>query len=270
VNSPSENRAVGSHLGVYAAILPQYVYVDFDDGDEGTFSFAPGYSGSTTGIDQSLSTAEAVDTESYAGTGSQRLMIYDDSQVSGGWRVRHVSGSSASRSQNRIRPASGFVGLFAKTTTEGIALSIAIDNTADTTADRGVFKPLLSDGQWHLYEWNLEDDSQWTGWVDGDGIIDTIDFTIDSIQITGGDTDAEIFIDHVSHSKDRSLAYLFSIAGDYEPDGDVDLMDLAHFSADWLKTTNYNPLSDMAESEVPIIDLSDLLILAQNWLSAVD
>lgn len=274
VNSPSENRAVGSHLGVYAALLPQefeeiYVYADFEEGDEGTFSYAPGYSGSTTGIDKSSSAADGVTAESYAGNWSQRLMIYDDSAVSGGWLVRHVSGASAARSQNVIRPTRGFVGLFAKTSADGIAISIAIDDTNNVTADRGVFKAMIPDGQWHLYEWNLEDDSQWTGWVNGDGVIDTIDFTIDSIQITGGDADAEIFIDHVSHSADVSLAYLFSTAGDYEPDGDVDLADFARFAADWLKTSNFNPLSDLHETEEAIIDEQDLLLIIQNWMTVV-
>ncbi len=67
-------------------------------------------------------------------------------------------------------------------------ISLAIDNTNNVTADRGIPKPMIPDGQWHLYEWNLEDDDQWEGWVNGDGIIDTVDFTIDSIQIFGPDT----------------------------------------------------------------------------------
>jgi len=275
LNSPSENRAVGSHLGVYAASLIQefddvYVYADFENGNEGKFSYSPGYSGSTTGINESLSTADAISTESRAGNWSQRLMIYDDSTVSGGWLVRHVSGGSATRSENVIRPTNGFVGLYAKTTALGKAISIAIDNTNNITADRGVFWPLISDGQWHLYEWNLEDNSHWTGWNNGDGIIDTPDFTIDSIQITGGDSDAEIFIDHIAHSNDISLAYLFSIPGDYEPDGDVDFIDFARFSADWLKTSNFNPISDMHNSENYIIDLFDLSVFAQNWLNGLN
>jgi len=271
VNSPSENRAVGSHLGVYAVLLPQsaqYVYADFEGGNEGTLKYAPGYSGSTTGINETLSTAEPVSGEGYAGDWSQRIMIYEDTTGEGGWLVRHVSGSDASRSQNVIRPTNGYVGLFAKTTSAGTAISIAIDNTDDITADRGMFRPLIPDGQWHLYEWNLDDDSQWSGWNQGDGIIDTVDFTIDSIQIAG-DGDAEIFIDHLSYST-VSLAYLFSMKGDYEPDGDVDLADLANFSADWLKTSNYNPLSNMAELENSMIDIHDLAIIAQNWQAAID
>ena len=275
LNSPSENRAVGSHLGVYAASLIQefddvHVYADFENGNESKFSYSPGYSGSTTGINESLSTADAISTESRAGNWSQRLMIYDDSTVSGGWLVRHISGGSAARSENVIRPTSGFVGLFAKTTALGKAISIAIDNTNNITADRGVFWPLISDGQWHLYEWNLEDNSHWTGWINGDGIIDTPDFTIDSIQILGGDSDAEIFIDHIAHCNDRSLAYLFSMAGDYEPDGIVGFNDFAMFAQDWLKTSDFNPISDMHKSEENIINLLDLSILVQNWLNELN
>ena len=58
--------------------------------------------------------------------------------------------------------------------------------------------------------------------------------------------------------------------GDYEPDGDVDFLDFAWFAADWLKTSNFNPISDMHNSEDDIIDLFDLSVFAQNWLNGLN
>ncbi len=277
LNSPSENRAVGSHLGVFAVPLPanftrSYIYIDFEGGYEGTFNKSLSYSGSTYGINASLSTADAVNTDSFQDDWSQRLVIVDDGISNGGWFVRHVSGPSASRSNNIIRPTTGFVGFWAKTTAAGLEISLAIDNTNNVTADRGVRKAMISDGQWYLYEWNLQDDSQWEGWFNGDGLIDTVDFTIDSIQIFGPDVDATVFIDVVAHNSDGSLVYLFSAPGDFEPDGDVDLADFAVLALSWLKDSedvNWNPICDISTQNDDTVNFHDLFVFAENWLDGV-
>jgi hypothetical protein len=272
LNSPSEDRAVGNHLGVFAVPLPpnftrSYIYADFEGGYEGTFSKSPSYSGSTYGINASLSGADAVNTDSFRGDWSQRLVIIDDGIPNGGWFVRHVSGPNASRSNNIIRPTTGFVGFWAKTSTAGIELSLAIDNTDNVTADRGVRKAMIPDGQWHLYEWDLQDDDQWEGWVNGDGLIDTVDFTIDSIQIFGSDVDATVFIDVIGHNSDGSLIYLFSTPGDFEPDGDVDFADYAQFAPHWRGAAAGSWADLDGDNDV---DLQDLAILVENWLENVE
>jgi exopolysaccharide biosynthesis protein len=272
LNSPSEDRAVGSHLGIFAApltpsLIRSYIYADFEYGYEGTFSESPGYSGSTYGIDASLSSADAVNMDSFSGDWSQRLVIIDDGIPNGGWFVRHVSGPNASRSDNVIRPTNGFVGLWAKTSTAGIELSLAIDNTDNVTADRGVRRVMITDGQWHLYEWDLQDDDQWEGWFDGDGLIDTVDFTIDSIQIFGPDVDATIFIDVIGHNSNGSLIYLFSNPGDFEPDGDVDFADYAQFASHWPDAAPGSWADLDGDNDV---DLQDLAVLVENWLVGFD
>jgi hypothetical protein len=271
LNSPSEDRAVGNHLGVFAAPLPtnlihSYIYADFEGGYEAAFSESPGYSDSTYGIDASLSSADAVNTDSFRGYWSQRLVIIDDGFPNGGWFVRHVSGPDASRLNNVIRPTKGFVGFWAKTSTAGIELSLAIDNTDNVTADRGVRKAMINDGLWHLYEWDLQDDAQWQGWLNGDGLIDTMDFTIDSIQIFGPDVDATVFIDVIEHNSDGSLMYLYSSPGDFEPDGDVDFDDYAQFALRWSGTAPDTWADLDGDNDV---DLQDLAVLVENWLELV-
>ncbi len=236
LNSPSENRSVGSHLGIYAAPLPPapyFVYADFEGGLEGPFYQTLGYSGSTTGIDEAASTAEPVSTEHAAGAWSQKLTVVDDPAISGGWKVRHLS-ATASRSGNTIRPTTGWVGFWAKTSAAGVDVTLAIDNTSNVTADLGVRQAMPADGKWHLYQWHLENDDHWEGWYNGDGIIDTPDFTLDSLQFFGPDTDAIIYIDTVSHNSGDSLGCFEEMAGDLNEDCRTDIEDLVLFAQNWL------------------------------------
>ena len=175
-NSTIAERAVAASWAAFAQEQSQdqgswCLFADFENGDESTFSQSPTASGSTYGI-LSGSSANAISSDGYKSSGCQKLNIFDNPAMSGGWFVRHLSGSQARRSQNRICPTKGYVGFYAKTDASGISAAIAIDNTSDVTADRGVLKPLIGDGRWHLYEWNLEAANQWEGWANGDGIID--------------------------------------------------------------------------------------------------
>ncbi len=209
VNSPSDaagERKVANHLAVFANILPTkpsvFVYGNFDNGQEDTFSYLPTYSGSTQGI---LTTSSADPMDIGSDWWCEKIIINDDPAVStvseypaGGWFVRFISGSSASPSQNVARPTKGYVGFWAKTVNAGIKLSLAIDNAGQT--ERGILKDLVNDNNWRYYEWNLEDNSQWEGWSGGDGQIVSGEFTIDSIQIFGGNSNATIYIDNVMHN----------------------------------------------------------------------
>lgn len=272
LNSPSDGspRSVGANLGVFSTALPfdhKQVYVSFEIG-EGTFDQSLAYSGTTSGI-LSSSMADLTTESRYEGKYSQKLTILDDGGVSNGWLVRHVSGSSATRGQNILRPTKGYIGFWAKTSTPNVEISIAIDNTANVTADRGLFTPLVADGQWHLYEWNLEDDSQWQGWVNGDGVIDTIDFTIDSIQIrTDTDQDAVIYLDNIVHYNRGSIVYWDSVLGDFEPDGDVDLMDFSLFAGAWLSNElgpDWNRIYDLDDTLDGEINIDDLTCFVESW-----
>lgn len=61
-------------------------------------------------------------------------------------------------------------------------------------------------------------------------------------------------------------------AGDFEPDGDVDLNDFAILAQAWLTQdgqNQYNPVCDMDASSNGIINIQDLAIFAQNWLAGL-
>ena len=238
-NVPGTERAVGNNLAIFAQPNPinrsAIIYADFEVGDETDYGYSLTASGSTSGILAS-STATAIPGEGRDGSWGQRLSINDDSASSGGgensngWFVRHLSGqggSGGTRGSNTPRPTAGSVGFWARTLSAGIEVALAIDSTANVTADRGVRLGLIADGQWHRYAWDLDDDAEWDPWFNGDGVIDSADFTIDSIQFFGGNANATVFIDDVFHDT-TPLA-----SADFNNDGAVDGDDLLRWQQSW-------------------------------------
>lgn len=126
---------------------------------------------------------------------------------SAGWFLRHLAGIDfrgdvASPSGNLALTADGYLGVWLKTATAGVDVSLALDDPV--TADRGIRQTLVPDGQWHLYEWNLDDDAMWEGWVNGNGAIDGATVTLDSLQFWGTGA-ATIFIDNLCHNPNGSI-----------------------------------------------------------------
>jgi N-acetyl-anhydromuramyl-L-alanine amidase AmpD len=245
-----------------AASNAVYTFANFEGGNLANFNLAPGYSGSTQGINATASANTAVQGGAFEGSWSQRLTIIDNPAVNntsenptGGWFVRHLSGSAASRSQNEPRPTDGYVGFWAKTTTPGVSVSLAIDNTNNVTADRGLRKSMIADGHWHLYEWNLDQNSQWEGWFQGDGLINTSDFTLDSLMFFGPTANATIDIDSIMHNTGGSLHSLFNLlTGDTNNDGIVNAFDLANVKQNF-GTTDSPVLGDANfDGRVDIVD----------------
>ena len=200
---------------------------DFEQ-DEGYFNWSPTFSGSNIGIGAGT-TATRVTTEAQAGIGSQEISIDGDPSS---WLLRHVSGIGASSSAsapsgNLPIDATGFVGFWLKTIDPGITVRIALDDPG--TADRGVAQAVIADGEWHLYQWDLEDDSQWEGWVTGDGFITGSTVTLDSIQFFGAG-DATLYLDSVSHNP---LGSLVPPTGDLNGDLKVDELDLAEWQSSY-------------------------------------
>lgn len=284
INSPSDGseRAVGNSLAVFANYIEQplenYVFADFENGNEATFSLSPGYSGSTEGIATSQSTADAVNTEAKSGSWSQKIFIKDDPAVSSasdypqyGWMVRHVSGSHASPSQNVSRPTQGYLGYWLKTSTPNLAASIVIDDGSQM--ERGILVALIDDGNWHYYEWNLDDNSNWYGWINGNGSIDSQNFTIDSIQLFGPNADALVYIDDVMHNPFESIATPYScqdvwdnglgMAGDFNKDCFCNFDDLFVLADYWL-------LNEPSDGSLQFdgdgfVDVCDFVNLSKDW-----
>ncbi len=283
-NEPGSERATANNIAIFANQRQEKpvktVFCDFEDSDEGTFAYTPGYSGSTQGINSSLSTADAVTGGAFNGAYSQKIVISDDPNISsvsenpdGGWFVRLISGANALPAENLIRPATGWVGLWAKTSYSNIKILIAIDNDGQT--ERGVKQALTADGQWHKYEWNIGDDNNWQGWSTGDGIINGSNWSLDSIQLFGPNTDAIIYIDNITHNPTGSISDFANceevwqsgngINGDFNRDCAVDMKDLRQIVSDWLGNSG---LSDLKKDD--IVNFEDLAVFGVLWFECND
>ncbi len=200
------------------------------DGHEGYFHRAPDFSGSTTS-NVAGSTAERSSAEAHQGSHSQLIDITYDENEGGDFLLRHLSGArfsdfggssnAAARVSNLQFESIGSVGFWLKTDDPGLEVTLAIDDP--TTGERGVFKPVIADGQWRKYEWFLERDDDWQAWVGAaNGSIDGLNVTIDSIQFTGS-SDAQVYLDTIFWNPSSSFEPRF--VGDFNGDGSVDAAD---------------------------------------------
>lgn len=239
--SPGGQRSVANHFGVAAIPNPNYVPIaapprpgqgtidpllteltildDFELG-EGRFNQALNYSGTTRGITAS-STADRVTTESHTGDASQKLTVVRDA-TSDATRIRHVSGSGTPTGNRvnvggelRAMGREGYVGYFLKTTEPDLMASIGIDDgiaTGTTGMEVAATIPVIADGEWHLYEWNLADAALWNNFSGGNGAIDGPGAYIDSIMLYPGasttSTTFEVYLDTVAYNPHGSLALL--------------------------------------------------------------
>jgi uncharacterized lipoprotein YddW (UPF0748 family) len=205
---------------------PGNIIDDFEN-NESHFGWNYNYSSQTVGL-SAATTINRVTTQAQAGIASQELNLVDSG--AGTWTLRHNSGigSVADPAGNVALPATGYIGFWLKTNDPGITVQIALDDPG--TADRGILQQVIADNQWHLYQWNLENDLQWDPWVTGDGTITGPTITIDSIFFYG-DGNATIYLDSVTHNPNGPIAAL--IPGDFDRDGDVDGDDLAQWQGDF-------------------------------------
>jgi uncharacterized lipoprotein YddW (UPF0748 family) len=192
---------------------------DFEGGGEGTFKWAITLSGSNRNVAAS-STADAVSGEAHSGTGSQRIVI-NKTAGADSFIARHLSGTTTAGdfASNTPFASIGSVGVWLKTTTADLQVSIALDDP--TTGDRGYLKNVIADGQWHRYEWFLADPTHWDAWVGGsDGHLGTIT-AIDSIQFIGTVDSSTIFMDDVFHNPGAAAAnqWTFDADGNWNNSG---------------------------------------------------
>jgi hypothetical protein len=242
--APGSQRAVGNHFGVYGIPNPDYVrlptpprptapgsepfvpeltILDGFDGNEGRFTAPPsGGSGSTTGI-TAASTAVYTTEEAHMGEGSQKITLVRNTTTAVS-RLRHLSGGG-SPVNNRINvdgtPSAlapfGFIGFFMKTTQDDLSVYMGLDDgTATTIAlERSTSQSVISDGEWHLYEWDLSDPDVWSNFANGNGTIGGPNAFLDSIFVESGSSTLgdtfTFYIDTVAYNPNGSLASLITV-----------------------------------------------------------
>ncbi len=231
--------------------------VDFEL-DEGTFAADPTFSGSNIGI--FAATADRDFSQSHGGIASQRIDVTGDA---GGWMLRHTSGFGSPANNTPIT-ADGWIGFWLMTDTPGVSVQIGLDDPA--SADRGTLQSVIADGQWHLYQWDLDDPAQWEAWVFGDGVITGPTLTMDSI-FFHGDNNATIFMDDVAYNNTGSL--FPPLTGDLNADGFVGIEDLNLVLGNWNQTVTPGDLLQGDAFDDPLnpgfIGIEDLNVVLGNW-----
>jgi uncharacterized lipoprotein YddW (UPF0748 family) len=197
--------------------------------DEAHFGWAYNTSpvSQTFGLAETTTIERIVTDDAQAGVGSQLLNLVSDGSST--WQLRHNSGigAVAHPSSNVPLEATGYVGFWLKTNDAGITVQLGLDDPVggNTAIERGSPLSVAADNQWHLYQWNLEDDAQWLAFAGGaNGIIDAVSgtITIDSIWLAGAG-DAQIYLDTIAHNPDGPLGA--AIPGDYDQNLVVDSAD---------------------------------------------
>jgi hypothetical protein len=184
---------------------------DFEAG-EGRFTGDANSSGSSTGMNKPTSLFTLDTTISYAGANSQQIFIDDDAAVDGlanvyAWRLRHLSGGGTiANNLSLANGANAYIGYFLRTTTPNLSASLILDDFdgVNQTHERGEYRSVIADGEWHLYEWNLGNANDWIGFAGTgvNGAINNATVTLDSIYVSIGDDpadrDATFWIDNIS------------------------------------------------------------------------
>ena len=243
-------------------------------GHEGTFHRAPTFSGTTT-PNVAGSTADRSSVEALSGSHSQLLNITYDESSGEDFLLRHLSGArysdfggssnAAARVANLQLESIGSIGFWLKTDDPGLQVSIAIDDPTSvsdiSSTERGTFRGIIADNQWHKYEWHLEEPTDWEAWVGGsNGQIDDSRITIDSIQIVGS-TDAQVYLDDVFW--DPQSVYSPPTPGDFDGNGLVESADLARWQ-NGLGITSGAEISDGDGNGDGIVDGDDFLVWQRN------
>lgn len=198
------------------------VFEGFND-DEGRFNLAPTFSGSTTGY-ATTSTADQVSAPgAIEGVGYERLVLDRTSAatsrlrfLSGGGSAGGASGSPANTVFTTTSGTDGWVGYYLRTSSAGTWTTQPWIEGASSAG--GIEKTVITDGLWHLYEWNLDD---FTGGADGWGAVPGIvggtatlangNYTFDSVFLRGGNasTDDNVFdFDFLAKSDAGSVALI--------------------------------------------------------------
>lgn len=161
-------------------------FADFDV-NMGVFGSTPTGSGSTAGL-LTTSTAGRVTTSPLEGAGCAQLVFITNNAAT--VRVRWLAGGGTPGNNTSFTTSAGtdgWIGFYLKTTNTGWDVQIWLEGASN---NGGIRQQLIPDGQWHLYEWNLDDtDGALTtnGWGDvtsiiaGSTIVADGSHTIDSI-----------------------------------------------------------------------------------------
>ena len=166
------------------------MFDDFEDG-RGRFADGPAASGSSRGIAEASSAARQRGRAAH-GQYSLRLDLVHTGEPDTGLQVRLLSGGAdPSKNLHAGQQAMGTRGtielaLRLEPGNRPLYVSVLIDDGTleGTKLERGVFLPVVADGQWHVYRWALGDAERWESFAGGNGVIDGPNAFLDSVYLS--------------------------------------------------------------------------------------
>ncbi|MEM1446149.1 MAG: SpoIID/LytB domain-containing protein [Planctomycetota bacterium] len=227
----------------------------------------------------------------FRGTHSQRVLLATDVDNQDDWFARHIAGArytdappsggliGAGGGDQAGEPianlqfnATGSVGFYARTTTDGVSVSLAVDDggvgvaASNLGGDRGVAQELIADGQWHRYEWFIEEAGFWEAWESaGDGALTGDRVSLDSIQFFGdGDvtTFGDVYLDDIFWDPN---AVFVPLVGDYNGNGQVEQGDLNLVLTNWGAAASSVGDDWRFNLPVGVVDQNELNFVLTNW-----
>lgn len=244
------------------------------------FELNNGYFGNDIGFSTynqnlDLSTAiSRVTSEAHTGSRSQRIEIDLDETSGTEFLFHHVAGTeyagvnnlfTGQREANLALQPLGSIGFWLKSDSPGLSVGFNLDDDFDGT-EQSLLQSVINDGQWHKYEWSLEDPAMWSSasYDSGDGILGD-SFTIDSIRFTGN-TDSLVFLDDIFYQPPAS-GPLPLVPGDSNGDRFVGIADLNILLSNWNQRVPKGDITrgDLAGNGDGYVGIDDLNFLLGLW-----
>ncbi|MBV6513931.1 MAG: T9SS type A sorting domain-containing protein [Ignavibacteriales bacterium] len=194
-------------------LFPQTIIIDDFETGLGRFNLATTFSGSTVGI---LPSAPTLDSSFAAVSGTKfiKVQLIDNPADTLNWFVRFLSGTG-SPANNLVLNDTGFVGYWIKTDRPYLSASLIIDDLNASGSGVGTNEiavpiPVIGDGGWYLYSWDMTDTNSWDPFISsGNGMIQdpvTIDAIVFRAPYPANHNDtATIYLDKVSFNATEPL-----------------------------------------------------------------
>src|SRR5687768_590541 len=143
----------------------------------GLFRLFPDHSGTSHGVNGAADANTAISDDGARGTTSSAELVVpwlNEATGSGRpWQVRFLPNNGASRdATNFFFNPDGYVGYYIKvepSVTADLVTAPVLEDPGTTTATAGVLKTIIKDGQWHVYQWNMDDPADFPNTFDQAG-----------------------------------------------------------------------------------------------------
>lgn len=175
------------------------ILADFEE-NAGPFNTDPTYSGSTHGLDRASSIALSTESAN-SGSYSLKLTLVDYADSDAARTLRLLCNYGRAYLNHGFAPSGELSFSLKCTSGHNGSVRLLLDDVADGTEMTAAY-PIINDGNWHEYRWNLTDSLN--SFLAGDGMCEGPVLTLDAVyfEIEGDLSDALFFLDNLNYVAD--------------------------------------------------------------------